>query len=559
LREAEERLRLAVESAGLGIWSYDLRTSTLVLSERARQMFSLPLDPEPTYNDVLGSLPPESREIARHAIREAIKDPARPAFSARFRCGSSDSTEHWLSLKGRAYFESTNQGYTPSRLVGTLLDITERVKAEEEREAILTREKQSHLAAELSNRVGLLLSTELDQKRLVQAITEISTQLTGADFGAFCETTPDGFAPEQGRYVFSGSPREICERLPRWIGPTLLYRTFAEGRSVNIDDISSSVANSTEPFEADPHMEFRSLLAVAVRSRTGGVLGALVFGHRSPEVFNDREEQIANGIASQAGIALDNARLVESLRRERILVEEHAHQLAQTNADLKQFAYSASHDLQEPLRTVSLHSQLLQMKLAHLTDETVSEALRFVRLAATQMDALVRDLLTYTEIIGEEKQDFDVISSEEVAHEVLENLQPVLKETKANVTLGILPAVKVRRWHLQQLFTNLIENALKYRGDRNPELCIRAERQNLFWLFTVQDNGIGIDPRYADQECSSASMATPFPELAWAWRSARESWSVTVAASGSLLRQVKERHSISNCRPNRPTGNALNG
>jgi PAS domain S-box-containing protein len=498
LREAEERLRLAVESAGLGIWSYDLRTSTLVLSERGKQMFGLPAVPEPTYDDVLGSLPPDSREIARRAIREAINDPARPTFSARFRCGSSDSSERRLSLRGRAYFESTNQVYIPARLVGTLLDVTERVRAEEEREAILAREKQSRHAAELSNRVGLLLSTELNQNRLVQAITEISTQLTGADFGAFCETAPDGIAPEEARYVFSGSPPEICERLPQWIGPALLYRTFAEGSSVRIDDISSS-ANGAEPSAAEPNMALRSFLAIAVRSRTGGVLGALVFGHGSPGIFSDREEQLAVGMASQAGIAFDNARLVESLRRERIVVEEHVQQLAQTNADLKQFAYSASHDLQEPLRTVSLHSQLLQMKLADLGDETVAEALRFVRQSAIQMDALVRDLLTYTQIIAEEKQDFGVISSEEVAHEVLENLQPVLEKIKASVTLGSLPTVKIRRWHLQQLFQNLIENALKYRGERNPEVCIRAERQNSFLLFTIQDNGIGIDPRYSDQ------------------------------------------------------------
>ncbi len=174
-------------------------------------------------------------------------------------------------------------------------------------------------------------------------------------------------------------------------------------------------------------------------------------------------------------------------------------ELRNANADLEQFAYSASHDLQEPLRTVKVFSQLLAVRAKEKLDSQSMEYLDNVISGATRMEALVRDLLVYAQTTRFEApgEPADANLSVQAA---LANLQGAVAEAHATVHVEPLPSLPVHPTQLERLFQNLISNAIKYcRPAVRPEVRIAAKRLNAEWLFSVRDNGIGIEAQYTDR------------------------------------------------------------
>jgi PAS domain S-box-containing protein len=170
--------------------------------------------------------------------------------------------------------------------------------------------------------------------------------------------------------------------------------------------------------------------------------------------------------------------------------------LRRANQDLEQFAFSASHDLQEPLRAVKIYTELLAKRHSEKLDGEAQEFMQFVRNGATRMETLVRDLLAYTQISKFDKAK-ELANASEALDGALQNLSGVIAEAGAQINADSLPAVRVHGLHLQQLFQNLVGNAIKYRSPgRVPEVHVGVERQGDDWLFSVSDNGIGIDRKY---------------------------------------------------------------
>jgi PAS domain S-box-containing protein len=179
--------------------------------------------------------------------------------------------------------------------------------------------------------------------------------------------------------------------------------------------------------------------------------------------------------------------------------KEMEENLRRANTDLQQFAYSASHDLQEPIRMVAIYSQLIGRKYGSRLDGNGQLFLEYLNTAAQRMEKLVRDLLFYTQTGSIDLGDSEAAGAYEVLKEVLENLSAVIAESGACVTNDSLPAVNMHAAHLQQLFQNLLGNAIKYHGDKPPSIHVSAKEQDDCWLFSVQDNGIGIDPAYKER------------------------------------------------------------
>jgi PAS domain S-box-containing protein len=173
--------------------------------------------------------------------------------------------------------------------------------------------------------------------------------------------------------------------------------------------------------------------------------------------------------------------------------------LRRANQDLEQFAFSASHDLQEPLRSVKIYSELLASTYRTGLDDQALEFLSYMRSGATRMEMLVRDLLTYTQATKFE-DSAEPSEAGEALTIALANLAGAISETGAEITADPLPSLRVHAAHLQQLFQNLIGNAIKYRSpDRTPAVHITAERRGEHWTFAVADNGIGIDSEYREK------------------------------------------------------------
>jgi PAS domain S-box-containing protein len=181
-------------------------------------------------------------------------------------------------------------------------------------------------------------------------------------------------------------------------------------------------------------------------------------------------------------------------------LQESNEALSQSNDDLNQFAYAASHDLQEPLRMVSLYSQMLQRKYGHKLDAEADEFISFIVGGAKRMEQLLRDLLTYSQTGSASGEGpLAPVDCAEAMRKVVLNLKASVEQNKATITWDALPTLHAHEIRLVQLLQNLVSNAIKYRSEAPPVIHVSAERRGPEWHFAVQDNGIGIDPEYAHE------------------------------------------------------------
>lgn len=192
-------------------------------------------------------------------------------------------------------------------------------------------------------------------------------------------------------------------------------------------------------------------------------------------------------------IAVLNVRKREA---EEALVKKAA-ELERSNTELEHFAYVASHDLQEPLRTVASYSQLFARRYRGKFDSDADEYIHYVVDGAKRMQELINDLLTYSR--AGKRKDLQPVDLNDVFKMAVTNLNHVITEANADVKHGELPGVVADRTQMVQLFQNLIGNAIKYRGELPPAVSVSAEKNGCEWLFSVADNGIGIDPRFFDR------------------------------------------------------------
>ncbi len=179
-------------------------------------------------------------------------------------------------------------------------------------------------------------------------------------------------------------------------------------------------------------------------------------------------------------------------------LEESIAELARSNADLQQFAYVASHDLKEPLRMVASYTQLLARRYKGKLDSDADEFIRYAVDGANRMQSLINDLLAYSRVTVQDKL-FEEVDCNGVLEEVLSDLRVAVEESRAVVTRDPLPAVMADRVQLGQLFQNLIGNAVKFHGEESPRVHVSVERRPAEWLFSVRDNGVGLDPEYAER------------------------------------------------------------
>jgi len=190
--------------------------------------------------------------------------------------------------------------------------------------------------------------------------------------------------------------------------------------------------------------------------------------------------------------------ITELVRQEEDLQAANA-ALQRANADLQQFADSASHDLQEPLRMVAAYSQLLQQRFGGQLGEIGDKYIGYAVEGAMRMESLLAALRTYTQLSLSEKEPREDVDAGAVLETALSNLKVAIQESGASITRTALPRIRMYEFQVEQLFQNLIGNAIRYRGDEAPRISIAAERHGEEWQFSVQDNGIGIEPQFQEQ------------------------------------------------------------
>lgn len=186
------------------------------------------------------------------------------------------------------------------------------------------------------------------------------------------------------------------------------------------------------------------------------------------------------------------------VRQEKALLAAHE-SLKRANADLEQFAYSASHDLQEPLRMVATYSELLKKRYGGRLGEDADEYIGFTIEGATRMESLLRNLRIYTQVSTGEQASLGDIDANEILSKTLQGLEVAIRESAAVVTSDALPRVPMHEFQMAQLFQNLITNAIRYRNSQAPRIHVAAHGSGQEWMFSVRDNGIGIESKFREQ------------------------------------------------------------
>jgi PAS domain S-box-containing protein len=333
------------------------------------------------------------------------------------------------------------------------------------------------------NTIGKSISEQLDIDIILQKVTDATTELTGASFGAFFYNKVNAEGESYMLYTLSGVPREAFSRFAMPRNTEVFHATFSGQSVVRADDITKDERyGKMPPHFGMPkgHLPVVSYLAVPVVSANGTVIGGLFFGHSKPGVFLEEHEALVVGVAAQAAIALDNSKLFE--------------EVSELSRKKDEFIALASHELKTPLTSMSGFLQLLQKN----TPDGLNR--RFVEKAARQLDKiniLVNDLFDISKIqAGKLEFDFAVFDISRLIEELCETMEETMPGYDFRCMLEPGLMISGDKIRLEQVFTNLIGNAVKY-APESKKIDITAANKDNEIVVSVKDYGAGISK--ADQ------------------------------------------------------------
>jgi len=225
--------------------------------------------------------------------------------------------------------------------------------------------------------------------------------------------------------------------------------------------------------------------------KDGNLSTVPIQGGMTKKLLTDELKELRQRIAELEKFESQRKKTEEKLK-------ETLKDLERSNKELEQFAYVASHDLQEPLRMVTSYVQLLERRYKDKLDSDANEFIAYAVDGAGRMQSMINDLLDYSRV-GTTGKTFEKTNCARVLGQAVVNLQGAIEESGAVIAKNKLPTIKADESQLIQLFQNLIDNAIKFRGKEPSRVHVAAKKKGKEWFFSVQDNGIGIDPQYAER------------------------------------------------------------
>ncbi len=333
---------------------------------------------------------------------------------------------------------------------------------------------------EILNSIGQTISADLDTQGILQKVTDATTQLTGAAFGAFFHNQVNEKGESYMLYTLSGAPREAFEKFGMPRNTQIFSPTFNGEGIVRVDDITQDPRyGHNAPHKGMPHghLPVVSYLAVPVTAKNGKVIGGLFFGHPKPAMFRKEHEQLVAGVAAQASVALENARLYDQIK---ILNEKK-----------DEFIGLASHELKTPVTSINGYLQIIERGLPS-NDKHKS----FIGKALSQVNkltSLISDLLDVSKIqTGKLPFTYTTFNIKDLLNEVTEMMQQNYASHKIELDYPAEPIITIADYQrIEQVIINLITNAVKYSPGAN-RIIIKAEVASEKLRISVRDFGIGI-------------------------------------------------------------------
>ena len=372
-------------------------------------------------------------------------------------------------------------GGGPAGILGVVRDVSERKRAEEE-----LQKAKEELEHRVRDRTAALLKTNEqlqleigERKRIEEALRENERR-----YRLLAENVTD--------VIWT---MDLDQRLT-YVGPSVtrqrgysveeaLSQTMEEILTPACLELAVGVISEELDIEAMEQTEPQRSRTVELEMRCKD--GSVIWTETTANILRDADGE-AIGIMGVSRDITDRKRADEKL-------QQTMAELARSNAELEQFAYVASHDLQEPLRMVSSYVQLLARRYKGKFDADADDFISYAVDGASRMQSLINDLLSYSRV-GRLGKPFALTDCEAVLYGTITNLNVAIQESGAVITHDPLPTIMADGSQIMQVFQNLIGNAIKFRGDEPPHIHVSAERREDSWVFSVRDNGIGIAPEF---------------------------------------------------------------
>jgi len=487
--------RATLESTWDGILVTDDRGTVTDFNRRYVEMWRVP-------PAVMSSR--EHRQILDHASRQ-FDDGAQ--FRARIEeiyAASPDDSFDVLGLAdGRVFERYSRIQFVDEQNVGRVWSFRDITGARRTEEAL----RDESRILELLNRTGTTLSSQLDVRALLQAVTDAATELSGAKFGAFFYNVTDDRGDAFMLYALSGARHEDFERFGQPRATPLFGPTFRGEGTIRCDDVPTDPRyGRMGPHAGMPpgHLPVRSYLAVPVISRTRDVIGGLFFGHPEPGVFDERTERVVVGVAAQAAVAIDNARLFEAAesaaeeRRQLLASEQFARAEAERASSMKdEFLATLSHELRTPLGAILGWSHLLRAR--SMSEGEIHQGLEVIERNARMQTQLIEDLLDMSRITsGKMRLDVQPVDPVAFIEAALETVRPAADAKGIGLSALLDPTagpIMGDPSRLQQVVWNLLSNAIKFTA-KNGRAQILLERVSSHIEITIADTGVGIQPEF---------------------------------------------------------------
>jgi len=538
LAEAQDQLAQALAYSSVGTWLWDIKNDTVIADKNSAKLFGLSDGETPAEAPIAEftkSIHPDDVKRVQKEIRDAVK--SRASYESEYRLNGADGNMRWLLARGQVELDEDGM---PARFPGLIVDITERKQTE----------RKLHVLAEANTQFpasyGYRQTLESITSKLVPEV---------ADWCAI-DLVEDGVIEQV--IVAHKDPEKVqwAQQLRKEYGPVELdapngsawvIRTGkVEHVPVITDEMLVAVAESKEQLELLRNVGMTSAITAPLKI-DGKSIGAITFISTDPNRhYGVNDIEIAKGLANRAALAVYNANLFKEARTEikerkklqkeleqlnaalegrvkkrtqqleelnegleheikrrqdiEAELQEYSKSLSRSNQELQDFAYVASHDLQEPLRKIRAFGDILQ---AEYSEALGSGAEYLVRMqnAASRMSTLIQDLLAFSRVTTRDQVP-EPIDLAKVVGEVVIDLEWRIEELGGTVDVGELPVITADATHMRQLFQNLIGNALKFhRPDVAPvvsvSLCESSDPE--MYTICVEDNGIGFDERYLDR------------------------------------------------------------
>ncbi|CAN7403681.1 ATP-binding protein [Pseudoduganella sp. LjRoot289] len=493
LRQSQEELQAMANSIPQLAWIARFDGAVVWFNERWYEYTGLPPGDAPAsgWDDVYD---PECRPVIRQRWQEALR--TGTPFEMEFPIRGADGQYRWFLSRANPVRDSTGRLV---RWFGTCTDVDQVKRVQE-----ALRDESNVL--ELLNNTGNALASKRDLRSLLQEVTDAATRISGARFGAFFYNSTSTDGGTLSLYTLSGLPHEAFAQFPHPRATALFGPSMrGEGRLRSDDLLRDARYGQNTPYNGVPngHPPVRSYLAVPVVSRSGEVIGSLFFGHPEPNIFTERTERIVGGIAAQAAVAIDNARLYEAAQQaaeeRKVLLdsERSARAEAERTSQMKdEFLATLSHELRTPLTAILGWAQVLRRGSRDEAD--LHRGLQTIERNARAQAQLIEDLLDMSRITsGKVLLDMQALSPLAVVDAAIETVRPAADAKNIQIERdfggGSLVAADASR--LQQVVWNLLTNAIKFTPKGGAvRVAVREDEGHV--AITVADTGIGIRPEF---------------------------------------------------------------